>query len=191
MANETLPDEALRAIKGLNADELATPIPELDDIGDELVENEDGSVTLTEAEEGTRELAQLLQMPVTTSVDGKSAFPEDHPLALGTSGLVLTGHGRHFLAKSDLILAVGTSLTRHNLVNPIFSYSKKFVHVTNDTRDLYKGYETDVAILGDAKLVLTDQLIEAARAAVARPCRKRIPRSRKATAAGSSNTRAT
>ncbi len=108
------------------------------------------------------ELAQLLQMPVTTSVDGKSAFPEDHPLALGTSGLVLTGHGRHFLAKSDLILAVGTSLTRHSLVNPILSYSKKFVHVTNDTRDLYKGYETDVAILGDAKLVLR-QLIDAVR----------------------------
>ena len=108
------------------------------------------------------ELVQLLQMPVTTTVDGKSAFPEDHPLSLGTSGLVLTGHGRHFLAKSDLILAVGASLTRHSLVSPILSYSKMYVHISNDTRDLYKGYETDVAILGDAKLVLR-QLINAVR----------------------------
>jgi acetolactate synthase I/II/III large subunit len=118
------------------------------------------------------ELAELLQMPVTTTVDGKSAFPEDHALALGTSGLVLTGPGRHFLARSDLVLAVGTSLTRHNLVNPILSYSKKFVHVTNDTRDLYKGYETDVAVLGDAQLVLR-QLIEAVRDRLGRQARHR------------------
>nr|MBF0681743.1 thiamine pyrophosphate-requiring protein [Pseudomonas sp.] len=106
------------------------------------------------------ELAELLQMPVMTTLDGKSAFPENHPLALGSNSLVLTGHGKHYISKSDLILALGTSLTRHALVNPILSYSKQFVHVTNDPRDLYKGYETDVAILGDAKLVLR-QLIDA------------------------------
>ncbi|GAA5236120.1 hypothetical protein [Verticiella sediminum] len=61
-----------------------------------------------------------------------------------------------------LVFAVGTSLTRRALVNPILSYRKRFVHLSNDPRDLHKGYETDVALLGDAKLVL-GQLIEALR----------------------------
>ncbi|RYG11506.1 MAG: thiamine pyrophosphate-requiring protein [Burkholderiales bacterium] len=108
------------------------------------------------------ELAELLDVPVTTSVEGKSAFPENHRLSLGCNGLVLTGHGRHFIRKADLVVGIGTSLTRHFLVNPILPYEKKFIHVTNDARDLYKGYEMDVAILGDAKLVLR-QLVDAVR----------------------------
>jgi thiamine pyrophosphate-dependent acetolactate synthase large subunit-like protein len=119
-------------------------------------------VLYAEASAELVELAELLQLPVTTSVDGKSAFPEDHPLSLGCNGLVLTGHGRHFIAKADVIFGIGTSLTRHFLVNPILPYSKKFIHATNDARDLYKGYEMDIGILGDAKLVLR-QLIEAVR----------------------------
>ena len=49
-------------------------------------------------------LAELLQAPVMTTFDGKSAFPEDHALALGPGGGTFTGHGRHFLHKSDLVL---------------------------------------------------------------------------------------
>jgi thiamine pyrophosphate-dependent acetolactate synthase large subunit-like protein len=119
-------------------------------------------VLYAEASAELVELAELLQMPVTTSVDGKSAFPEDHALALGTNGLVMTGHGKHFMTKADVIFGIGTSLTRHSLVNPIFPYAKKFIHATNDTRDLYKGYEMDVCVVGDAKLVLA-QLVEAVR----------------------------
>jgi thiamine pyrophosphate-dependent acetolactate synthase large subunit-like protein len=119
-------------------------------------------VLYAEASAELVELAELLQLPVTTSVDGKSAFPENHPLSLGCNGLVLTGHGRHFIAKADVIFGIGTSLTRHYLVNPILPYSKKFIHATNDPRDLYKGYEMDVAVVGDAKLVLR-QLIDAVR----------------------------
>ena len=109
------------------------------------------------------EFAELLQLPVITTVEGKSAFPESHALSLGTSGLVVTEHGRQFLDKADLIVAIGTSLTRHHLVNRVLPVAaKKLVHVTSDPRDFYKGYETDVGILGDAKLVLR-QMIEAAR----------------------------
>jgi len=116
-----------------------------------------------EACEELRELAELAQLPVLTTVEGKSVFPENHPLALGTSGAVLTGHGQHFLERADLVLALGSSLTRHHLTNRVFPVAqKKVIHAVSDPRDLYKGYETDVAILGDAKLVLR-QLIEAVR----------------------------
>ncbi|MDX3906286.1 MAG: thiamine pyrophosphate-requiring protein [Pigmentiphaga sp.] len=109
------------------------------------------------------ELAELASLPVITTVEGKSAFPENHPLSLGTSGAVLTGHGNHFLEHADLVLAVGSSLTRHHLTNRVMPVAeKKIIHAVSDPRDLYKGYETDVALLGDAKLVLR-QLIEAVR----------------------------
>jgi acetolactate synthase I/II/III large subunit len=106
------------------------------------------------------ELANLLQAPVMTSVDGKSAFPEDHPLALGTGGIVYTGHGKHFLDNADVVFGIGCSFTPHRITSPSIAPGKKIIHATNDTRDLYKTYACDVAVLGDAKLVLV-QLIEA------------------------------
>jgi acetolactate synthase I/II/III large subunit len=105
-------------------------------------------------------LAELLDIAVMTTTDGKSAFPEDHALALGSGGTVYTGHGRHFLFESDVIFAVGTSLTRHNISTPIIPPGKRIIHATNDTRDLYKANDTAIPIQGDAKLVL-QQLIEA------------------------------
>ncbi len=66
-------------------------------------------VLYAEASEELVRLAELLQAPVMTTVDGKSAFPEDHALALGSGGNGFTGHGAHFLySRADLILA-----TRH------------------------------------------------------------------------------
>jgi len=117
-------------------------------------------VLYAEASPELLELAELLDVPVMTTTDGKSAFPENHALALGSGGVVYTGHGRHFLFESDVIFAIGTSLTRHNISTPIIPPGKTIVHVTNDARDLYKANDTALPILGDAKLVL-GQLIEA------------------------------
>ena len=61
---------------------------------------------------------------------------------------------------ADVIFAIGTSLTRHNISTPIIPPGKKIIHATNDARDLYKANDTAIPILGDAKLVLA-QLIEA------------------------------
>jgi acetolactate synthase I/II/III large subunit len=109
------------------------------------------------------ELAELTSIPVLTTVEGKSVFPEKHPLALGPYGLVKTAQGKHFAEESDLVFAVGSSLTRHFLSNAVYPVAEKqIIHLTNDPSDLYKGYETDVALLGDAKLVLR-QLIDAVR----------------------------
>ena len=119
-------------------------------------------VLYAEASTELVELADLLQAPVMTSVDGESAFPEDHPLALGSGGIVYTGAGRHFLAECDTVFGIGCSLTRHNITTPIFAPGKKIIHATNDSRDLNKHYPADAAILGDAKLILA-ALVEAVR----------------------------
>ena len=117
-------------------------------------------VFYAEATDELRQLAELLQAPVMSTFDGKSAFPEDHALSLGPGGGTFTGHGRHFLHKSDLVLGVGCSFTRHGIATPVFPPGKKYIHATNDTRDLHKAFAADLGILGDAKLVL-GQLIEA------------------------------
>jgi acetolactate synthase-1/2/3 large subunit len=117
-------------------------------------------VFYAEATEELRRLAELLQAPVMTTFDGKSAFPEDHALALGPGGGTFTGHGRHFLHKSELVLGIGCSFTKHGIATPALPPGKKIIHATNDTRDLHKAFAADLGILGDAKLVL-GQLIEA------------------------------
>jgi acetolactate synthase-1/2/3 large subunit len=112
-------------------------------------------VLYAEASDELVKLAELLQSPVMTTVDGKSAFPEDHALALGSGGNGFTGHGARFLyARADLILAIGTGLNRHPLTTPPLPSGVRIIHATNDTRDLHKSYATEVALLGDAKLAL-------------------------------------
>ena len=113
-------------------------------------------VLYAEASDELVQLAELLQCPVMTTVDGKSAFPEDHALALGSGGNVFSGQGRHFLYKADVVFAVGCGLNKHQLTTPLLPPGVRIIHATNDTRDLHKSYDTEIAMLGDAKLVLAD-----------------------------------
>jgi acetolactate synthase-1/2/3 large subunit len=113
-------------------------------------------VLYAEATDELVKLAELLQSPVMTTVDGKSAFPEDHALALGSGGNGFTGHGAHLLyTRADLILAIGTGLNRHPLTTPPLPPGARIIHATNDPRDLHKTYATELALLGDAKLMLS------------------------------------
>jgi acetolactate synthase I/II/III large subunit len=118
-------------------------------------------VLYAEATEELVRLAELLRAPVVTTLEGKSAFPEDHPLACGAAGIAMSGPTVVALRESDALLAVGAGLTRHAMY-PTIPAGKTIVHCTNDERDLNKGYPADAPILGDAKLVL-GQLAEAVR----------------------------
>jgi len=119
-------------------------------------------VMYAEASPELLELAELLQIPVMTTLEGKSAFPEDHPLALGTGGGgVMSGPSHHFLSQADVVFGIGCSFTRHGMATNIPA-GKTIIHATNDERDLNKNYAADHPILGDAKLVLR-QFIDAAR----------------------------
>ncbi len=119
-------------------------------------------VLYAEATAELAELAELLDLPVMTTMEGKSAISErHHPLSVGSGHGVMNGTTRHFLGQADLVLAVGTSLTRHGMVTPIPA-GKTIIHATNDDIDLNKGYACDHPILGDAKLVLR-QFIDCAK----------------------------
>ena len=116
-------------------------------------------VLYADATEELVELAELLQVPVMTTLAGKSAFPEKHPLALGSGSSVMNGCVYHFLGQADVVFGIGTSFTKHGMTTTIPS-GKTFIHATNDPIDIDKDYYTDYPVIGDAKLVL-QQFIEA------------------------------
>ncbi len=107
------------------------------------------------------DLAELLGIPVITSLEGKSAFPERNPLSLGVATVVASDQVLEFLRGADTVFAIGASLTRH-FTTPRLPTRAKLVHSTNDARDLNKFNRVDYPILGDAKLVLRT-LLDAAR----------------------------
>lgn len=105
-----------------------------------------------------QELAELLHIPVLTTLSGKSAFPEDHPLALGIYANTETKAAAHFLRKADVIFGVGCSFGRTLLAAPL-PPGKVIIHLTIDERDVNIDHAADVVLMGDAKLALR-QLIE-------------------------------
>ena len=105
------------------------------------------------------ELSELLGAPVMTTLLGKSAFPEVHPLALGTGSGVMPGPVYHFVRRSDVIFGIGCSFTKHGMSMNL-PEGKTLIHSSNDPRDINKDYEVEYPIVGDAKLVLR-QMIDA------------------------------
>jgi len=117
-------------------------------------------VMWSEACDELLELAELLQIPVMTTLPGKSAFPENHPLSIGSGGLSGSALAGHFLREADVILGIGCSFTTTVFGAPI-PPGKTIIHATNSDEDINKDVAANVALLGDAKLVLR-QLIEEA-----------------------------
>ena len=110
-------------------------------------------VLYAEASDELREVAELLGAPVMTTLQGKSAIPEAHPLAAGVGALSTTAMAAHYLQTSDTVLAVGSSLTRAPFT-PVIPDGKTIVHATNDPIDINKEYPAAVGIVADAKLFL-------------------------------------
>jgi len=106
-----------------------------------------------------RELAELLEAPVTTSLQGKSAFPETHPLSLGSGGRSISRQLHHFLTNTDLIFGIGCSFasTNYGVAMP---KGKKIVHATLDPTDVNKDVRAEMALIGDAGLTLDALLLE-------------------------------
>jgi len=98
-------------------------------------------------------LAEGWNIPVTTSIEGKSAFPENHPLSLGSGGRANPRPVKAFLKEADVILGVGCSfaLTAFGVAMPP---GKTIIHATLDPMDLNKDVPAQYGLIGDARLTL-------------------------------------
>ncbi len=117
-----------------------------------------GGVLFARATAQLRELAELLDVPVFTSMPGKSSFDERHPLSVGAgvSTTTLAAHKR--IGEADVLLALGTSLTRTGYGQSIRP-GTRIIHNTASLEDLNKDETAEVALPGDAALVI-EALIE-------------------------------
>jgi acetolactate synthase-1/2/3 large subunit len=104
--------------------------------------------------EELKRLAELLAIPVCTSLPGKSAFDETHQLALGSGGAAYPATVYEFLKNADLIFGIGCSFTSTAFGAKIPG-GKNIIHSTIDAADINKDVGSTLGVLGDAKLVLT------------------------------------
>jgi acetolactate synthase-1/2/3 large subunit len=119
-------------------------------------------VHYAQASEQLAALAELIPAPVATTNPGKSAIAESHPLSLGASTRSRPKMYTEFMAKADLVLAIGSSLTRTPF-GPGVPPGKTIIHSTNDAGDINKEYRADHALAGDAALVLEALIAEVSR----------------------------
>ncbi len=117
-------------------------------------------VLLSGATEELRELAELTGIPVYCTMPGKSSFDERHPLALGAGSSATTLPARRWIQESDVLFAVGSSMTRTGYGQPIPN-GKVIIHSTESIEDINKDFAVDVGLPGDAKLTLRAMIEEA------------------------------
>ncbi|WP_049998904.1 thiamine pyrophosphate-requiring protein [Halococcus sediminicola] len=110
-------------------------------------------VHYAKAWEPLKKIAETLEVPVATSLNGKSAFPEDHPLSIGAGSKSEPGQLHHFLQECDVVFGVGCSFTdtAYGITVP---EDKTVIHSTLDAGDIDKDVSSEYSLVGDAKLTL-------------------------------------
>ena len=118
-----------------------------------------GGVLFGQATDELRQLAERASLPVFVTMQGKSAIDETHPLCLGAGGMTTTEPARAWLDRADVLLAVGTSLTRTPYGQRL-PRNARVIHNTDNPADIGKDENVHVALPGDAKLTLQAILAE-------------------------------
>ncbi len=138
----------------------SAPVADANDIGDvvdALLEADDPviiagqGILYGEAWEELKQLVELTGTPVISTLNGKSCFPEDHPLSLGCAGGARPDTVNRFLEKADLFLGLGTSFTHSDYITPFPVKGKRFLQLTNWEGDISKDYPIDFGVIGDAR----------------------------------------
>lgn len=115
-----------------------------------------GGVVLSGAWKELYELAELLRIPVVSTLMGKDAFPNDHPLYAGMIGTIChTPLGNKTLLDSDLVINLGGRFSDRTTGDlAAFTGGRKFIHVNIDARELNRKISSEIAIRSDLKVFL-------------------------------------
>lgn len=116
-----------------------------------------GGVIISGAETELLRLAELTLSPVTTTLMGKGAFPETHPLSLGMLGMHGTRPANYAVCECDLLIAVGARFG-DRVTGKIdeFAPDARIIHIDIDPAEIGKNVQIDVPIVGDLKKVLAE-----------------------------------
>jgi len=120
-----------------------------------------GGAISSDAHAELRRLAELTQIPVTTTLMGLGAFPSEHPLSLGMLGMHGTYYANMAVHDSDCLIAVGARFDdRVTGKVELFAPNAEIIHIDIDPSSISKNIKVDVPIVGDCRRVLV-RLIEA------------------------------
>lgn len=116
-----------------------------------------GGVILSQASSELVQLAESFLIPVLTTASGRSSIPEDHPLAFGLVGIYRTKISRKVYDEADLIITIGSRNEEFETGAWNYFPSKaKFIQIDVDPFEVGRNLVPDVALVGDARLALTD-----------------------------------
>jgi acetolactate synthase-1/2/3 large subunit len=119
-----------------------------------------GGILKARAADALRALAELVQIPVVTTLMARGAMPDDHPLCLGMPGM----HGNYTavtsMQESDLLIALGSRFD-DRVTGKLsgFAPEAKIIHVDIDPAELGKVRRPDVGITGDCRLVIEELIV--------------------------------
>ncbi|MDR0797438.1 MAG: biosynthetic-type acetolactate synthase large subunit [Nitrososphaerota archaeon] len=114
-----------------------------------------GGVILAGASDEIIKMSDLLMAPVATTFMGKGAFPENHPLSLGSVGMHGNPAANRLISEADVLLAVGTRFSDRATTNlDTFAKDAKKIQIDIDAAEINKNIEVDLAIIADAKVSL-------------------------------------
>lgn len=114
-----------------------------------------GGIIISEAEKELLELAEKVNAPVTTTLMGLGGFPANNPLWVGMPGMHGTYTANKAFTDSDLVIAVGARFD-DRVTGKIegFAPNAKIIHIDMDPAAIAKIVDVDIALVGDAKVVL-------------------------------------
>ena len=119
-----------------------------------------GGVLKARAADALRELAELMNIPVVTTLMARGAFPDNHPLCLGMPGMHGTATAVTAMQKADLLIALGSRFDdRVTGKVSTFAPDAKIIHVDIDPAEQGKVRKPDVPIVGDCRLVIEEMIV--------------------------------
>lgn len=115
-----------------------------------------GGVVNSGAHLELRRFAELILAPVATTLMGLGAFPGDHPLSLGMLGMHGSKYANYAVCECDLLIAVGVRFD-DRVTGKLESFARqaRIIHIDIDPAEIGKNVRVDVALVGDAKRVLS------------------------------------
>jgi acetolactate synthase-1/2/3 large subunit len=129
-------------------------------------------VLLSEATRELRQIAEMLNVPVATTLMGKGAFPEHHPLSVGQTGIWGTRVANETAREADVILAVGTGFAEADCSswNPAYTFAippSRLIQIDLDPQEIGKIYPVEIGVVGDARETLVELIRHAGQQAQA------------------------